>query len=128
MNKATRMASRSAVRLRRGDRATVTAEFAVILPAVVVMSALLFSSARAVVVGMECQDAARAVAREMVVAGSPGGDPHAVASTVAGPGVSVEVSVDEDVVRVATSCPVMPGPLDLLPVAVTGHAVGVRHE
>ena len=108
------------------DRGSVTAEFAIILPVVMVLALALLSLTRAVIVALDCQDAARAAAREIVVA-ADAADPVAVARTVVG-NVSVELSDREDRVEVRTRCPVAPGPLDLLPIAVNGYAVGIKQR
>ncbi|NEG97076.1 hypothetical protein GFD17_09985 [Bifidobacterium sp. SMB2] len=111
------------------DAGTVTAEFAVVLPAVMVVSLLLFSSARAVIVNMNCQEAARAAAREMVVAGESGdADPAGVVARIAGSGATVSTATGGGQVTVITRCPLMPGPFGVLPVALEGRAVGVLHE
>ncbi|WP_243390202.1 TadE family type IV pilus minor pilin [Bifidobacterium margollesii] len=111
------------------ENGTVTAEFAVILPAVMVVALLLFSSARAVTVGMECQEAARAAAREIVVAADSGAaNPSGVAARIAGTGVSVAVAKGGREVAVTTRCPVLPGPLGIVPASMTGKAVAILHE
>ncbi|PJM72513.1 hypothetical protein CS006_09725 [Bifidobacterium primatium] len=111
------------------DAGTVTAEFAVVLPAVMVVSLLLFSSARAVIVNMNCQEAARAAARELVVAGESGdADPAGVVARIAGPGATVSTATGGGQVTVTTRCPLMPGPLGVLPMALEGRAVGMLHE
>ncbi|NEG90036.1 TadE family type IV pilus minor pilin [Bifidobacterium aerophilum] len=117
--------------LRRADRGAATAEFAVVLPAVVAVAALLFGLSRAVIVTMGCQDAAAAVARELIVAGKDGGfDAQATARAVAGDGVAVAVSYGDGgsggtTVTVVAQCPVVPDPLGVLPTRVTGRATGV---
>lgn len=108
------------------DRGSVTAEFAIILPVVMVLALALLSLTRAVIVALDCQDAARAAAREIVVA-ADSADPAAAARAVAD-GVSVTLTDRGDRVEVRTRCPVAPGPLDLLPFAVDGYAVGIRQR
>ncbi|WP_239457442.1 TadE family type IV pilus minor pilin [Bifidobacterium pullorum] len=95
-----------------------------VLPVVVVMAALLLSLTRVVVVSMDCQDAAAAAAREAVLAGGEG-DPVAVAKEAAGGSATVEISRADGAVTVTVGCPVLPGPLGVLPTRVTGTAVGV---
>jgi len=106
------------------DRGSVTAEFAIILPVAMVLALALLSLSRAVVVVLDCQDAARAAAREVVVAGDAS-DPVAAARAVAD-GASVTLTDRGDRVEVRTRCRVAPGPLDVLPFAVEGYAVGVK--
>lgn len=111
----------------RADSGTVTAEFAVILPAFIVMAALLLAMAQVARVGMGCQDAARAVAREVVLARSDA-DPTALARRVAGRGVQVDVEEGGGQVRVKVACPVLKGPFGILPPRVFGQAVAVLEE
>ena len=106
------------------DAGAVTAEFATVLPAVVVMAVLLLSLARTVMVSIGCQDAASAAARELVAAGSDA-DPPAAASAVAEDGVTVSVARDGELVTVTARCPVIPDPMGVLPTKVEARAVGV---
>ncbi|KFI47984.1 TadE family type IV pilus minor pilin [Bifidobacterium biavatii] len=106
------------------DEGAATAEFAVVLPAVVVVALLLMCLTRTVVVSMDCQDAAAAAARELVVAGDDA-DPSATARVVAGDDVSVSVARDSDLATVTVQCPVVPDPIGVLPTNVTGKATGV---
>lgn len=114
--------------LKRGDRGTVTAEFAVVLPTVMVVALLLLSSARAVMVSMNCQEAARVAAREMVVASDGEPDPSDAVARIAGSRATVRIEENNDQITVTTRCPIGPGPLGMLPVAVEGEAVGLRYE
>ncbi|MCH9276765.1 pilus assembly protein [Bifidobacterium amazonense] len=109
---------------RTADEGAATAEFAVVLPAVVAVAVLLICLARTVVVSMDCQDAAAAAARALVVAGDDA-DPHATARAVAGDDVSVSVAQDGDLATVTVQCPVIPDPIGVLPTDVTGKATGV---
>lgn len=108
----------------RADRGSVTAEFAVVLPAVMVMALLLMALTRTVTVTMRCQDAAAEAVRELVVAGDRA-DPQGVARAVVGADVSVAVNRAADLVTVDVTCPVIPDPLGVLPTKVVGEAVGV---
>lgn len=110
--------------MRCSDRGAATAEFAVILPSVVAIGALLLCMTRTVIVSMDCQDAAAQAARELVVGGGDG-DADAVARMVAGDGAAATVSYDEDRVTVLAQCPVIPDPLGVLPTRVSGTATGV---
>ncbi|MBW3088299.1 pilus assembly protein [Bifidobacterium sp. 82T24] len=114
--------------LARSDRGTVTAEFAVVLPTVMVVALMLFSSARAVIVNMNCQDAARAAARELVVAGDGSADVAGVVARIAGNGASATTTVNGGMVIVTTRCPVLPGPLGVVLPEGRGEAAGIRHE
>lgn len=116
-----------------GDRGAVTAEFATILPVVTLLAALLLSLARTVTVAMDCQDAAAAVARELILVGEgeslqPAArkDAGTIAKAIAGSEVSVNIVRGEGLVKVTTHCPVFPGPLGVLPANVHGTATGVE--
>lgn len=113
--------------LIRDDRGTVTAEFAVVLPTVMVVALLLLSSARAVMVSMNCQEAARVAVREMVIASDGDANPSDVVARIAGPHATVRITEQRDQITVIARCPVGPGPLGVLPVAVEGEAVGLRY-
>lgn len=109
---------------RRSDAGAVTAEFAVVLPAVVVVAAVLIALSRTVVVSMGCQDAASAAVREIVVSGDEA-DPAGAVRSVAGSDASVTTVSGDATVTVSVSCPVIPDPLGILPVSVTAEATGV---
>ncbi|KAB7789948.1 TadE family protein [Bifidobacterium leontopitheci] len=109
--------------LSRHDEGAATAEFAMVLPAVAMVAVVLLGMTRTVVVSMDCQDAASAVAREQLVSG--GGDPQATARAVAGSGAAASVSRSGDGIRVTVQCPVLPDPFGVLPTKVTGSATAV---
>ncbi|UBY94305.1 pilus assembly protein [Bifidobacterium pseudolongum] len=117
------MAQRLGRWLRAHDEGAATAEFAVVLPAVVVMVALLLYTARACVVQLECQDAA-AVARQLVVLD---GD-VAAARASAGAGVHVAVAGEANRYVVTTTCRVVSDPLHVIPGSVHGNAVGMKQD
>lgn len=108
----------------RCDRGAATAEFAVVLPAVVVVAVILICLMRVVTVSMDCQDAAAAAAREMVVA-QDNADPQSVARAVAGDEISVTIRRGESEAQVTVLCPVIPDPFGVLPTKVTGSSTGV---
>lgn len=109
---------------RRNDRGAVTAEFATVLPAVMVIALVLMGLGRAVAVSMSCQDAASAVARELIVRGADA-DPTQIARSVAGDGASASIDHAAGLVHVTVSCPVIPGPGNVIPAEVRGTAVGI---
>ncbi|MCO6558645.1 MAG: DUF4244 domain-containing protein [Bifidobacterium sp.] len=111
-------------RWRRRDEGAVTAEFAVVLPAVMAMAVLLMMLARAVTVEMDCQDAASAAARVAVVSGSDA-EARLAAHDAAGGDASVSISRGFKQVKVTVSCRVVPDPMHVLPMAVVGKATGV---
>ncbi|QOL33216.1 TadE family type IV pilus minor pilin [Bifidobacterium eulemuris] len=106
------------------DRGAATAEFAVVLPCVVVVAALLLSLTQAVVVSMDCRDAAAAAARELVVGGTES-QAKRIAGRMARSDVTVDIVYRERYVDVTVTCPVLPGPMNLLPARVTGAATGI---
>ena len=112
--------------MSRSDAGAVTAEFASVLPSVMVMIILLAALARGVVVSMTCQDAASAAARAVVSSGGDA-DSEAAAQAVAGKDVDVDIDVDAEAgtVTVITHCPVVPDPMGVLPSLASGKAVGV---
>lgn len=106
------------------DEGAITAEFAVVLPAVMVMAVLLMMLARTVTVEMSCQDAASAAARVAVVSGSDTAA-RSAAEDAAGEKVDVSIKRRFKQVNVVVSCRVVPDPLHVLPMAVVGKATGV---
>ena len=106
--------------MSHADRGAVTAEFAVVLPAVAMVAMVLLCLTRTVTVSMRCQDAASAVVRELVMS------VNAVASGIAGEGAVASVADDGHSIRVTAQCPVLPDPFGVLPVKVTGSATGWR--
>lgn len=106
------------------DEGAVTAEFAVVLPAVMAMAVLLMMLARAVTVEMNCQDAASAAARVAVVSNSDS-EARLAARDAAGGDASVSISRGFKQVNVTVSCRVVPDPMHVLPMAVVGKATGV---
>lgn len=117
---------------RRADTGSVTAEFAVVLPAVMVVALVLLSLGRAVLVGVECQDGARAAARELAVSQEVDGRARtrarSAAAKVAGAAASVALAPADGMVRVTLTCPLLPGPLRLIPANVTGEAAAMLQQ
>ncbi|MBT1161998.1 pilus assembly protein [Bifidobacterium sp. SO1] len=113
--------------LRHADRGAATAEFAVVLPAVVAVAVLLLCLSRTVVISMDCQDAAVSAVRELVVADGVDADTdlQSVVRAVAGGNASATASYGDEQVTVTVQCPVVPDPLGVLPTRVTGRATGV---
>ena len=108
----------------RADEGAATAEFAVVLPVVAALAALLLCLSRTVIVTMDCQDAASSVVRELVAYGVDA-EPRAAARAVAGDGSAVDVRYEGDRVTATVQCPVIPDPLGVLPTAVRGTATGI---
>ncbi|BDR55347.1 hypothetical protein KIMH_14580 [Bombiscardovia apis] len=57
-----------------------------------------------------------------------GGDPAGVAQRVAGAAAQVSLNRSNQAVTVSVSCPVISGPLGVLPARVSGSAVGMLNE
>lgn len=112
--------------LRGDDEGVATAEFAVVMPVVVIMAALLLYAARACVVQLECQDAASNVARELII--NESADTQVIAQASTGSSIHVQLSTIGNRIEVTTTCTVLADPLDVLPGTVRGHALGIRQE
>lgn len=76
-----------------GERGSVTAELAIGLPGVVATVLLVLGALLAGATYVECQEAARIGAREVMLHGSAA-QGRAAAQEVAGPGAGVDVAVD----------------------------------
>ncbi len=88
-----------------GSRGSVTAEFAVGLPAVVMVLVVVVLAATAAIGQVRCVDAARAGAREAAL-GSAAAQVHATAERLAGAGAAVAVTREGPWVVVRVSRPV----------------------
>ncbi|NEG69838.1 TadE/TadG family type IV pilus assembly protein [Bifidobacterium choloepi] len=110
---------------RREDDGAATAEFAVVMPMVIVLASLLLYMARASVVSMECQEAAANVARVLVLQGD-NADVEGIAQSSTSTDVQLAIATAQDTVTVTTTCAVVPDPLHVLPTTVTVTAVNVR--
>ncbi|MCX5559536.1 TadE family type IV pilus minor pilin [Streptomyces sp. NBC_00038] len=111
--------------LRRRDQGYVTAEAAVVLPALVLVAMSLVWALLAASAQIQCQDAARAGAR----AAARQDPPEAVLTTTrrAAPrGARVEVSREGDLVRVTVTASA-PGP-DALTLELSDEAVALAEE
>ena len=111
----------------RSDSGTVTAEFAIVLPAVMVLALLLLTLTQTIRTGMVCQDAANAAARDLIVTRSKG-DPQGLVHRMAGPHAQVKLSPSAGQTAVRVSCPVVSGPMGVLPAQVHGDAVAILEE
>lgn len=87
------------------ERGTVTAEVALVLPAVVVVLLVCCTLGAAVLGQVRCADAARAAARAAAI-GEPAAVVLAVARDLAGPEAQVSVETDGQWVQVVVSRPV----------------------
>lgn len=85
-----------------GDRGSVTSEFAVLLPAVLVLLALALGAVRVVVTQVQCVDAARAAARA-AARGEPADVVRGTALAAAPAGADVAVETGGTTVRVVVS-------------------------
>ena len=107
------------------NEGAATAEFAVVLPSVIAITGVLLTLTRVVAVSMDCQSAATASARELVVSDDESAAQQAAVNIV-GSRVDVTVHQEGSLVRVAVECPVLPGPLNVTPTRVHGEAVAAR--
>ncbi|WP_125963827.1 TadE/TadG family type IV pilus assembly protein [Bifidobacterium dolichotidis] len=112
--------------LAQSDEGAATAEFACVLPVVVVLAAVLLYVARASVVSLQCQDAAAAAAHVLIVEN----DIHAsgalaAAQQVVGSQAQVQVAAVQGGAEVTVTCAVVPDPLGVLPTTVQARAVGI---
>lgn len=119
---------------RRPQAGAVTAEFAVILPAVAALAILVCALGRAIVLRIECQDAAHVIAQRIVA--QMQADPATVGEVqpavtqwaeetthrLVNDGASVSLTVSDDGVDVRVSARVVPDPLRVLPATVAGYA------
>lgn len=124
--RARRMLRRARTGLRAWDEGAATAEFAVVLPVVVVMTALLLATARACIVQLECQDTAADVARALAVRGAEGS--AVTGARPFGDGVRVSVVEHDDRYEVTATCPVAADAMRVLPVRVTGGATALKQD
>lgn len=111
----------------RRHRAAVTAEFAVILPVVAALIALLLGLGSAVGTRVSCQDAAAAGARALLstpslLEGGREGAARAAALRLAPDGSQASLSRSGGVVRLTLSCPVGAGKIRILPARVRAQA------
>ncbi|MEU4113379.1 TadE family type IV pilus minor pilin [Kitasatospora sp. NPDC028055] len=112
---------------RRGDAGFVTAETAVLLPALVLLTAMLIWGVLAAAAQITCVDAARIGARAAARGESNAAE---LARAAAPPGARVRVAVAADTVRVDVDAPcAAPGRLaGLLAVRVGAMAVAARED
>ncbi len=130
-----------AIRYRQNSRGTVTAEFAVALPAVIFLLALLLAGSAAGITQLRIEEAARAGARSLA-RGDSAATVQGTVSRLAGDGALSTVDADGDWLKVTVTAPVG-GPLGKLipwtltasassrtelPVSAYGHLAEVRAE
>jgi hypothetical protein len=126
--------SRDAPKMRwwqKRDQGSATAEFSIVLPAVVVLALLVLSLGRAVLVHVDCQDAARAGAREIATAQGFTSQVRQKALTAAeevSAGSRAVFQEKGNQVRVDVSCNLLPGPMGIFPAVVHGEAVAIKQE
>ncbi|MFF3675161.1 TadE family type IV pilus minor pilin [Streptomyces sp. NPDC002120] len=112
---------KSPARRKTGDRGYVTAEAALVIPALVLFAALLVWALMAAAAQIRCVDAARAGARAVSRS-----EPAEVAEEAAPPGARVEVERVGDLWRVRVAAPA-PGPGGL-PVRLGAQAVALAED
>lgn len=115
---------RERIDLSAWERGSATAEFAVVLPVVMVLAVLVLALARTSMAAMTCQDAANQAARATAAdTQSNAGD---IVARLAGGDASLTLTQGDGMVEVVVTCPVLPGPLGVLPAHVQGRAYGVK--
>ncbi|MEV0410165.1 TadE family type IV pilus minor pilin [Streptomyces sp. NPDC050448] len=110
---------------RMGDRGYVTAEAALVIPALVLFATLLVWALMAAAAQIRCVDAARAGARA-AARSEPAGVAVAAARAAAPPGAEVAVEREGDLWRVRVAAPA-PGPGGL-PVRLGAQAVALAED
>ncbi len=123
-----RSASPLALLRRRGDAGTVTAETAVVLPVLLLMTFAAMTGIRAAATQLACQDAARASARA-AARGEPAATIVTTGRRLGPPGASVSVQHGNGVIRVTVRARV--GPFAGLPLPaffVSGTGVAEPEE
>ncbi|MBT1174224.1 pilus assembly protein [Bifidobacterium sp. LC6] len=108
----------------RYEEGTVTAEFAMVLPSVIVVAALVLALGRLVAVSVDCNSAASAAARELIVTGSESAARN-IAAQVAESSVTVTIHQAGRLRHIQVTCPLLPGPMGLTPASVPGRATVV---
>ncbi|WP_300765929.1 TadE family type IV pilus minor pilin [uncultured Bifidobacterium sp.] len=103
------------------DRGSVTAEFAVAIPAALALVLLPLAMVPAITATVRCQDAASSIARQVAVSGSSE-DADRMGRRVAGDGAVVDVTKDEEGYDIVVVCPLPSDPWGLLPSTVKRHA------
>lgn len=113
--------------LRQADSGGVTAEFAVLLPAVMVLAVFLLALTQTVRISLVCQDLANAVAREVVL-NQGEGDPGRVLNRMGSDHADLTIKRSGGQSYITVSCPVVSTPLGLLPLQVQGRAVAILED
>lgn len=94
------------------------------LPSVIAIAGLILALGRVVMVTMDCDSAASAAARTMMVSGDETAAQHAVAQIV-GANSAVAIRQSEQAIHVQVTCPVLPGPMNLTPVQVKAESTAM---
>jgi hypothetical protein len=111
------------------QKGSVTAEFALALPIVVVLLSIIVTFISAGTTRLKCIDTASVIARKVAIMSSEGvavgenvSEFDMLATDDLGQNASVELIPDGEVLRVKVSTGFLPGPLNLLPATVSGTA------
>lgn len=111
--------------IAQAETGAATVEFALVLPSVVAIAGMLLVLGRAVVVSMDCQSAAVAAARALVVENETAA--RLAAAQIVDGDIDMTVSQSEQAVHITVTCPVgVAGPMNLTPLHVTGEAAAIR--
>ncbi|WP_029251992.1 TadE family type IV pilus minor pilin [Paraoerskovia marina] len=114
--------ARTAADRPAGQCGSVTAEFAIALPALVVLLVAVLTLAASATAQMRCVDAARVAARAIALGDDEASVREAVRST-AGDGAELAVVPGEDWITVEVSAPVVGGWFAGAPLRASGSAV-----
>lgn len=106
-----------------GERGSVTAEVAVVLPALVVLLALLLGTAHVGTVELRLEEAARAGARE-AMRGESSGTVQQTVQRLAGPTARVRVATDSGWTTVEVTAQIEGPVVDLMGIELTATASG----
>ncbi|MCH4160051.1 MAG: pilus assembly protein [Bifidobacterium sp.] len=106
------------------DTGTVTAEFAMILPAVMTLVVLLLALVSAVTAHLDCQDAASAAIRQLVISQDVQ-QARDAALLAAGKDTIMKIQHSGKQVVITTTCPIVPDTEGWLPLSVNGRAAGL---
>lgn len=125
--------------LRRVDPGTVTAEFAIVLPAVIALTLLVLSLSQVIVTRVSCQDAARegVQAYQMALASQTGsasfamggggqGRAEAVVHQRAGNEAQVVFTSQGDAIRIDVTCPIRLGTVPLFHLSLHSEAYALK--
>lgn len=117
----------STVCLERYDRGSVTAEFAVLLPAIAILIGLIIALGAASARRVTCQDAANKAAWVLTQDDDSQAARQAITRSV-GTASTTFRELSDGSISISVICPIGQGPLQLLPFSVEGHALALPSQ